>query len=159
MKKRMLLVFSLTLCLLGRTGLQAKTTYSAEEIAVRNLRYAFESYAKDHGGRSPSDWKDIERYLSLETLNRSLASPIQEKYTFLKDNPKMPPPRNGHALLIGAKPMFETIRNQQGRFVIWMNESGQFEYEFLREDKAKDLVGPDKNSESEPPDRKPNRQD
>ncbi len=122
---------------------EATTRRSAEAVRVMNLASVFEGYVKNHNGQSPTSWNDLNTWAELNawpSLKKFGNPPIQDRYALASNAPVSQELDGSQILAIGRIPFIDDAEAGVGRFVIFRTKDGQYQSEWVFEDKIQKIV-------------------
>jgi hypothetical protein len=124
---------------------QASSYSTAEGSFARNIALVAKFYAKDHEGRSPTAWSDLNPYFDLpidEAFRHILPS---KRYAFLTQSLKLPPPYEGDLVVVTRRPFRDSTLyttwyggtgrglREPGRYIIYRTSEGSFQGIYVEE--------------------------
>ncbi len=126
---------------------QALSYGTPEQGFAHSMTIALETYSRDHDGRTPGSWEDLEQYFTSRSIDETFYYILPTKrYAFLQQPVRLLPPHEGELIIVTRRPFRESrlytswygrIREglrEPGRYIIYRSSTGSFDSRYVLEE-------------------------
>jgi len=118
---------------------------TAEGTFARQAAMFTDLYYKEHNGRSPATWSDLQSYLDRPIDEVFYYILPTKRYAFLRRPLRLPPPHDGELLIVTRRPFRESRLytswyggisrglREPGRYIVYRTSAGSFEARYVEE--------------------------